>query len=222
MNLAARTKSDLDLEGQSPQFSHPEVTHGHLGSYNTFSRSGPWIYSQSLACNYGISSHNFDRCRERETRNRVIPERTALTRKKRETRKEEFRGETRHTYRNIRSFTGQFIKFASETGTRGRQKRKKLVRTRRRSELYRRHVKYEYVSVDLYPASPISSCIRAKAAPARHVPLQPKRASILAREQHVARATSPSLSSSHTTTFLRRNLPGGMLAQPTSSVPLWK
>ena len=36
-------------------------------------------------------------------------------------------------------------------------------------------MKYEYVSVDLYLASPISSCIRAEAA--RHVPLQPKRAS---------------------------------------------
>lgn len=41
---------------------------------------------------------------------------------------------------------------------------------------------------------------------ARHVPLQPKRASILAREQRVARTTSsPSLPD--ITTFLRRNFP---------------
>lgn len=48
-----------------------------------------------------------------------------------------------------------------------------------------RHVKYEYVSVDLYLAPPISSCIleggRGSGEGARHVALQPKRASILAR-----------------------------------------
>lgn len=43
---------------------------------------------------------------------------------------------------------------------------------------------------------------------ARHVPLQPKRASILAHEQRVARTTSsPSPSLPDITTFLRRNFP---------------
>lgn len=51
-------------------------------------------------------------------------------------------------------------------------------------------MKYEYVSVDLYLASRILSCIRAEAAGTRHVPLQPKRASILTHDSRTTRRAS--------------------------------
>ena len=83
-----------------------------------------------------------------------------------------------------------------QTARQGSLKKKSCFETERRSG---DTVKYEYVSVDLYLASPISSCIRAEATAARHVPLQPKRASRFSFANNASREQRRRRSPRHTT-----------------------